>query len=139
GGTSAGADCRPRYRAAELRFRKLGPAGAGLACGEPAGWPAVVRRRPPARLCARWRLARRRPGHTRVRQIQLVVMIVEVTSGSTVVMKPAAAARSYFRFLTGFGPAAGYQLPAGDTGFTFAACPRGTPGPNGEVTDFYLG
>ena len=72
-------------------------------------------------------------------KFQLVVMIVEVTSGSTAVMKPAAAARSYFRFVTGFGPAAGYQLPAGDTGFTFAACPRGTPGPNGEVTDFYLG
>ena len=72
-------------------------------------------------------------------KFQLVVMIVEVTSGSTVVMKPAASARSYFRFVTGFGPGAGYQLPAGDTGFTFAACPRGTPGPNGEVTDFYLG
>jgi hypothetical protein len=75
----------------------------------------------------------------RTGKFQLVVMIVEVTSGSTVVMKPAASARSYFRFVTGFGPAAGYQLPAGDTGFTFAACPRGTPGPNGEVTDFYLG
>ena len=72
-------------------------------------------------------------------KFHLVVMIVEVTSGSTVVMKPAAAARSYFRFVTGFGPAAGYQLPAGDTGFTFAACPRGAPGPNGEVTDFNLG
>lgn len=68
-----------------------------------------------------------------------VVMIVEVTSGSTVVMKPAAAAQSYFRFVDGFGPGAGYQLPAGDTGFTFAACPRGTPRPNGQVTDFYLG
>jgi hypothetical protein len=68
-----------------------------------------------------------------------VVMIVEVTSGSTVVMKPAAAARSYFRFVDGFGPGVGYQLPAGDTGFTLAACPRGTPGPNGQVTDFYLG
>ena len=139
GGTWAVADCRPRYRAAELRFRELGPAGARLACGEPAGWPAVVRRRPPARLCARWRLAGRGPGRARPGKFQLVVMIVEVTSGSTVVMKPAAAARSYFRFVTGFGPAAGYQLPAGDIGFTFAACPRGTPGPNGEVTDFYLG
>jgi hypothetical protein len=70
---------------------------------------------------------------------RFVVMIVEVTTGSTVVMKPAAAARSYFRFVDGFGPGSGNQLPAGDTGFTFAACPRGTPGPNGQVTDFYLG
>jgi len=69
----------------------------------------------------------------------LVVMIVEITSGSTVVMKPAAAARSYFHFVDGFGPGAGRQLPAVDTGFTFAACPRGTPGPNGQLTDFYLG
>jgi hypothetical protein len=66
-------------------------------------------------------------------------MIVEVMSGSTVVMKPAAATRSYFRFVDGFGSSTGYQLPAGDTGFTFAACPRGTPGLNGQVTDFYLG
>lgn len=72
-------------------------------------------------------------------KFRFVVMIVEVTTGSTVVMKPAAAARSYFRFVDGFGPGAGYQLPAADSGFTFAACPRGTPGPNGEVTDFYLG
>lgn len=68
-----------------------------------------------------------------------VVMIVEVMTGSTVVMKPAAVARSYFRFVDGFGPGAGHRLPAGDTGFTFAACPRGTSGPNGQVTEFYLG
>lgn len=83
------------------------------------------------------------PGADRAVQRQgtfhFVVMIVEVMTGSTVVMKPAAAARSYFRFVDGFGPGAGHQLPAGDTGFTFAACPRGTPGPNGQVTDFYLG
>jgi hypothetical protein len=72
-------------------------------------------------------------------KFRFVVMIVEVTTGSTVVMKPAAGARSYFRFVDGFGPGSGNQLPAGDTGFTFAACPRGTPGPNGQVTDFYLG
>jgi hypothetical protein len=60
-------------------------------------------------------------------------------TGSTVVMKPTAAAWSYFRFVDGFSPGAGHQLPARDTGFTFAACPRGTPGPNGQVTDFYLG
>jgi hypothetical protein len=72
-------------------------------------------------------------------KFRFVVMIIEVTTGSTVVMKPAAAARSYFRFVDGFGPGAGNQLPAGDTGFTFAACPRGTSGPNGQVTDFYLG
>ncbi len=72
-------------------------------------------------------------------KFRFVVMIVEVTAGSTVVMKPAAVARPYFRFVDGFGPGSGYQLPTGDTGFTFAACPRGTPGPNGRVTDFYLG
>src|SRR5882757_6405311 len=78
--------------------------------------------------------ATRRPG-----KLHLGVMIVEVRSGSTVVMKPAAAARSYFHFVDGFGPGAGYKLPAGDTGFTFDACPRGSGGPNGQVTDFYLG
>ncbi len=67
------------------------------------------------------------------------LMIVEVASGSTVVMKVAPEARSYFRFLDGFGPNVGYQLPNGDTGFTFVACPRGDTGPNGHVTDFYLG
>lgn len=72
-------------------------------------------------------------------KFHFVVMIVEVMTGSTAVMKPAATARSYFRFVDGFGPGAGNQLPAGDTGFTFAACPRGTPGPNGQVTDYYLG
>jgi len=66
-------------------------------------------------------------------------MIVELASGSTVVMKVAPEARSYFRFLDGFGPNVGYKLPNGDTGFTFIACPRGEAGPNGHVTDFYLG
>jgi hypothetical protein len=75
-----------------------------------------------------------RPG-----KLEGAVMIVEVTSGSTVVVKPAAEARSYFRFVDGFGPGADYKLPAGDTGFTFVACPRGSAGPNGQVTDFYLG
>jgi hypothetical protein len=72
-------------------------------------------------------------------RLQFVVMIVEVTAGSTAVIKPAAAARSYFHFVDGYSPAAYAQLPAGDTGFTLAACPRGTPGFNGAVIDFYLG
>jgi len=67
------------------------------------------------------------------------VMIVEVTEGLTAVMKPAAAARPYFRFLDGFHPGGGDPLPHGDTGFTFSSCPRGQQGPNGQVTDFYLG
>ena len=67
------------------------------------------------------------------------VMIVEVASGSTAVMKVAPEARPYFRFLDGFGPNVGYRLPNGDTGFTFIACARGEAGPNGHVTDFYLG
>jgi hypothetical protein len=37
-----------------------------------------------------------RPG-----KLEGAVMIVEVTSGSTVVVKPAAEARSYFRFVDG--------------------------------------
>lgn len=74
----------------------------------------------------------RRPGrrHTGV-------MIVDVKAGSTVIMKPAAAARPYFHFVDGFGLGADNDMPAGDTGFTFAACPHGSP--NGQVTDFYLG
>jgi hypothetical protein len=67
------------------------------------------------------------------------VMITEVANGSTVTMRPAPAARSYFRFIYGFnGPSPNY-LPAGDTGFTFSACPRCEAGPNGQVTDFHLG
>jgi len=67
------------------------------------------------------------------------VMIVEVTDGSTAVMKAAAVARPYFRFLDGFGSNHGNPLPGGDVGFTFSSCPRGHRGPNGPVTDFYLG
>jgi hypothetical protein len=67
------------------------------------------------------------------------LMIVEVTDGSTVVMKAAAEARPYFRFLDGFHQGGGNQLPDGDTGFTFSSCPLGQKGPNGMVTDFYLG
>jgi hypothetical protein len=67
------------------------------------------------------------------------VMIVEVTTGSTAVLKPAAAAQSYFHFVDGYSPAGYDQLPGGDTGFTLAACARGTSGFNGAVTDFYLG
>lgn len=78
--------------------------------------------------------ATQRPG-----KLRLGVMMVEVMPGSTVVMKPAAAAGSYFRFADGFGSGAGYKLPAGDTGFTFAACPRGLGGPDGQGTYFYLG
>jgi hypothetical protein len=66
-------------------------------------------------------------------------MIVEATTGSTVVLKPAAAARPYFCFVNGFRPGAGVKLPAGDTGFTLISCPRWYVGPNGHVTDFYLG
>ena len=72
-------------------------------------------------------------------RFQFVVMIVEVATGSTAVIQPAAAARSYFRFVDGFSSGGFDLLPAGDTGFTLAACPRGTPGFNGAVTDFYLG
>lgn len=75
-----------------------------------------------------------RPG-----RLHLVVMIVEVKFGSTVVLKPAPGSRSYFRFWDGFRPGGGNPLPAGDTGFTFDSCPRGSTGPNGPVTDFYLG
>lgn len=72
-------------------------------------------------------------------RLRFVVMIVEVTTGSTVVMKPAAASQRYLHFVAGFSPGSYDRLPAGDTGFTLASCPRGTPGFNGAVTDFYLG
>ena len=66
-------------------------------------------------------------------------MIVEVASGATATLQPAPGAKSYFRFVDGFnGPSPNY-LPARDTGFTFSSCPRGQAGPNGHVTDFYLG
>jgi hypothetical protein len=67
------------------------------------------------------------------------VIIIEVTPGSTVVMKASAAASSYFRFVDGFGSAADNKRAAGEPGFTFVACPRGSGGPGGQVTDFYLG
>ena len=54
-------------------------------------------------------------------------------------MKAVPQSRSYFRFFDGFHPGGGNPLPAGDTGFTFVPCPRTSPGPNGRVTDFYLG
>jgi hypothetical protein len=67
------------------------------------------------------------------------VMIVEVADGSAATLKPDATAPPDFKFVDGYdGPSPNY-LPAGDTGFTFVACPRGAPGPNGHVTDFYLG
>jgi hypothetical protein len=71
------------------------------------------------------------------------VMLLEVAAGSTVVMKAASGTQSYFRFLGGFGAGTAYPLPAplpaGDTGYTFVACPRQHVGLNGRVTDFILG
>jgi hypothetical protein len=67
------------------------------------------------------------------------VMIVEVSAGSTVVMKAADSSRPYFHLFDGFNGSVGNALPDGDTGFTFKACPRGYSGPNGLVTDFNLG
>jgi len=73
------------------------------------------------------------------RGMKIGVMITEVADGSTVTMKPTSHARTYFQFVDGFnGPRPNY-LPAGDSGFTLSACPRGEAGPNGPVTDFYLG
>jgi hypothetical protein len=67
------------------------------------------------------------------------VMIIEVTPGSTVVMKAVPAASPYFRFVDGFGSVADNKRAAGEPGFTFVACPRGHGGQGGRVTDFYLG
>jgi len=75
----------------------------------------------------------------RYRGLRGDVMIIEVADGATVAMKPATAARPYFRFYLGFDGPTPNNLPAGDTGFTFSACPRADAGPNGPVTDFYLG
>jgi hypothetical protein len=112
----------PNWRAASLR---AGPVwfvdGRQLGYVHEDGWQAAA----PAV-----------PVHGR---FQFVVMIVEVTTGSTAIIKPEAAARRYFHFVDGYSDAGYDQLPAGDTGFTLAACPPGTPGFNGAVTDFYLG
>jgi hypothetical protein len=80
----------------------------------------------------------RHPDHA-YRGLRGEVMIVEVADGATVTMKPVPPARPYFRFYSGFNGPSPYNLPAGDTGFTFSACPRSEAGPNGQVTDFYLG
>ena len=112
----------PNWRAASLR---AGPVwfvdGRQLGYVHEDGWQAAA----PAV-----------PAHAR---FQFVVMIVEVTTGSTAIIKPEAAAGRYFHFVDGYSEAGYDQLPAGDTGFTLAACPPGTPGFNGAVTDFYLG
>jgi hypothetical protein len=80
-----------------------------------------------------------RPVRHRYRGVKGGVMITEVADGSTITMKPTSRARLYFRFVDGFnGPRPNY-LPVGDAGFTLSACPRGAAGPNGPVTDFYLG
>jgi hypothetical protein len=67
------------------------------------------------------------------------VMIIEVADGPAVTMKAVPRSQSYFRLFDGFHSGGGNPLPAGDTGFTFVPCPRTSPGPNGPVTDFYLG
>jgi hypothetical protein len=112
----------PDWRAASLR---AGPVwfvdGRQLGYVHEDGWRAA----PPAV-----------PVHGR---FQFVVMIVEVTAGSTAVIKPEAAAGRYFHFVDGYILAGYDQMPAGETGFTLTACPRGTPGFNGAVTDFDLG
>lgn len=84
-----------------------------------------------------WHAAGR--GTLRSGRRQTGVMIIEVTPGSTVVMKAAAAAWRYFRFVDGFGSVSGHKRAAGEPGFTFVACPRGSGGPTGQLTDFYLG
>jgi hypothetical protein len=83
-----------------------------------------------------WRAAGRVTQRSGKRHIG--VMIVEVTPGSTVVMKAVPAASPYFRFVDGFGSVADNKRAAGEPGFTFVACPRGHGGRNGRVTDFYL-
>src|SRR5215472_14422514 len=67
------------------------------------------------------------------------VMIVEVSDGSTVVMKAAGKAGPNFQFVYGFNGPARNRLPRGDSGFTLSSCPAGEKGPNGAVTDFRLG
>jgi hypothetical protein len=69
------------------------------------------------------------------------VMIVEVAFGATAVIEVDRASQPYFRLLSGFYRGGGsYSLRDGVTGLTLASCPRGTPaGPNGLVTDYYLG
>jgi hypothetical protein len=84
-------------------------------------------------------LRRAGPAIRRPHRRQAVVMIVEVSDGSTVVIQAPGRSRPYFRFVDGFNGPAGNPLPAGDTGFTLSSCPNGDTGPNGPVTDFRLG
>jgi hypothetical protein len=83
----------------------------------------------------------RLPAYRLDHKIRVGVMIIEVRDGSRAVLRVSAGARSYFRFLPGFGNGSGpYTLRDGTAGLTLAGCPRGdVPGPNGPVTDFYLG
>ena len=114
---------QPNWRAISL---KAGPIWF-FAAREKDGYVHFSNFRPP-----------RRSSH-RYRGLRGDVMIIEVADGTTVAMKPAGAARSYFRFYLGYNGPSPNDLPTGDTGFTFRACPRSEPGPNGAVTDFYLG
>lgn len=84
-----------------------------------------------------WHAAAR--GRSRSGNRRIGVMIIEVAPGSTVVMRAAPAARPYFHFVDGFGSVSATKQAEGEPGFTLVACPRGSGGPSGQVTDFYLG
>jgi hypothetical protein len=68
----------------------------------------------------------------------VVQIVVDVAAGSRIVLKPAQGTAAYFQFLSGIGNGIVYRLPAGATGYTLAACPAGSPGATGAMTEFLL-
>jgi hypothetical protein len=69
-------------------------------------------------------------------QVQANGVPVAVRAGATVVVRVAPAARSRFRFLSGFNTTDRYGPHAGTSGLTLAACPASYLGP---VTVFWIG
>ena len=53
-------------------------------------------------------------------------MIVEISDGSTVVLKASDRSRPYFDFVDGFNEPAGNPLPMLTRAFTFSSGPKGT-------------
>ncbi len=153
--TSGGSSSRPARSSIAAAAVAPSPAAAPgtllLGCGSAnwgklaSGWRAQSLRAGPL-----WFVGARRTGYVhypgadrlsiaRHRASTVGVMIVEVADGSTVIIRPAAGSRGYFRFLDGFSGTAGNRLPDGDTGFTFSPCRTAGQGDNGPVTDYYLG
>ena len=146
-------DGHPVVAAAPTRSPAAAPGTLLLTCGSAnwgglgKGWRAGSLRAGPVWLVGGRQFAHlashgaegTRPGTNGSQRLSGAVMIVEVSDGSTVVMKATNKTWQYFHFVDGFNGPSGNPLPKGDTGFTFRSCPKGSSGPNGSVTDFYVG